>query len=86
MSNQANELIAASMGQFGGVYSGPATKTPASGFVFVAFKVLTTAVVTCTGNISGLTAIEIPAGETIPGRFTSVEIVSGSVILYQGVA
>jgi hypothetical protein len=85
MSNQANDLISASMGQFGGVYSGAATKTPSTNFVFVTIQIITTAVLTCTGNPTGITSISFDAGTVIYGRFTSVVIASGTVILYQGV-
>ena len=74
-----------SMGQLGGKYSGAATITPDTGYVYVALQVITDAVLTCTGSPTGITSITIMAGTIICGRFTQVVIASGSVIAYQGV-
>jgi hypothetical protein len=75
----------ASMGQYGGKYSGNATITPDTGYVYVALQVITDAVVTCTGSPTAITAITFTAGTIIYGRFTQVVIASGTVIAYQGV-
>jgi len=81
---QIRENSDASMGNLGGAYSGAATITPATGYVFNSIYVVTEAVITTVGNVTGLTAITIPADRTIYGKFTSVTIASGTVIAYQG--
>lgn len=85
MSNLSNSLISASMGQLGGVYSGAATITPSTNYVFVAIQIITNAVLTCTGSPTAITSITFAAGTVIYGRFSSVTIASGTVIAYHGV-
>lgn len=75
----------ASMGQCGGKYSGAATITPDSGYVYTAIQIITDAVITCTGSPTAITTITFTEGTIICGRFTQVVIASGSVIAYQGV-
>ena len=75
----------ASMGQCGGKYSGAATITPDTDYVYVAIQVVTDAVLTCVGNPTGITSIAFTANTVILGRYKSVTITSGSVIAYQGV-
>lgn len=79
------EVLNASMGNYEGQYSGVATITPAEGYIFNGIRVVSDAVLTCNGNISGITAISFPAGFVFEGRFTSIEITSGGIIAYQGV-
>ena len=73
-----------SMGNLGGQYSGAATLTPAALYNFTAVQIITDAVVSCVGNVSGLTTISLSAGVIIYGSFTSVVITSGTVIVYNG--
>jgi hypothetical protein len=75
-----------SMGQMGGKYSGAATITPDSGYVYTALQIITDAVLTCTGAPTGITTITFTAGTIIYGHFTQIVIASGTVIAYQGVA
>jgi hypothetical protein len=83
--NNIENVLDSSMGNAGGVYSGAATITPDTGYVFNAILVVTDTVITCVGNITGLTSITFEAGSVIPGRFTSITIASGTIIAYQGV-
>ena len=75
----------ANTGEYGGKYSGAATITPATGFVFVAVQVISDAVITLVGDITGITGVTVYAGTIIYGRYTSITIASGSVIAYNGV-
>ncbi len=79
------EVLNASMGNYEGQYSGAATITPSEGYIFNGVRVVSDAVLTCNGNISGITAIAFPAGSVFEGRFTSIVIASGGIIAYQGV-
>ena len=79
------EVLNASMGNYEGQYSGAATITPDEGYIFNGIRVVSEAVLTCNGNISGITAITFPAGSVFEGRFTSIVIASGGIIAYQGV-
>jgi hypothetical protein len=83
--NEMKHTLKASMGTYGGAYSGAATITPADGYIFVAVRVLTDAVLTCNGNMSGITAIAFDANTTFEGRFTEIEITSGTIMAYQGI-
>lgn len=79
------ELTNISLGNLGGKYSGAATITPATGFVFQAIQVLADSTITLVGNITGITTITILAGTVIYGRYTSCTIAAGgSVIAYYG--
>jgi N-acetylglucosamine kinase-like BadF-type ATPase len=80
-----SETIQTSIGAYGGKYSGAATITPATGFVFVAVQVISDAVITLVGDITGITGVTVYAGTIIYGRYTSITIASGSVIAYNGV-
>lgn len=84
--NQSREALKASFGGFGGDYiDDTSAHTPAtSGLYYVAIQVLTTAVVTLVGDITGITAITIAAGTIIYGNYTSITLASGTVIAYQG--
>lgn len=84
INTDVKNVLDAGMGNLGGVYSGEATITPDSGYVFNAVQIITDAVLTCTGSPSGITTITFTAGTIIYGRFTQVVIASGSVIAYQG--
>ena len=59
--------------------------TPESGYVFCAIQVISDAVITLVGSITGITTITVLAGTTIYGRYTSCTLASGSVIAYNGV-
>lgn len=82
----AAEAIDTSMGNYGGVYSGAATITPASGYKFNAIQIITDAVISCTGNVTGITSKTFTAGSIIYGKYTSITIASGAVIAYQGLS
>lgn len=78
-------IINTSMGNRGGVYvfdTNP--KTPISGSIFNAIQVITDCVITCDGNIAGITSVTLVAGTVIYGRYTSITLASGSVIAYYG--
>ena len=80
------ELQNTSLGNYGGVCSGAATITPATGFVFQAIQVLADCTITAVGNVSGITAKSLLAGTVVLGRYTSVTIGAGGlVICYYGV-
>lgn len=83
--NEMKHIIKASMGQYGGQYSGAATITPDDGYIFVGIRVVTDSVLTCNGNVSGITAISFEAGSQFEGRFTEITITSGTIIAYQGI-
>jgi hypothetical protein len=78
-------ILNTTMGNLGGVYSGAATITPESGYIFNAVQIITDAVLTCTGAPTGITSITFAAGTIIYGKFTQIVIASGTVIAYQGV-
>lgn len=59
--------------------------TPDAGKVFVAITAIIETELTAVGNIAGLSAITIPKGLTLFGRFTSITLGSGRIIAYQGV-
>jgi hypothetical protein len=73
--------IKASMGGFGGIVKTTGTTTGN----FCAIKALEDSIVTAIGNITDLTSTTILGGDIIPGEFTSVEVTSGTVILYYSV-
>jgi hypothetical protein len=80
------ELTNISLGNLGGKYSGAATITPATGFVFQAVQILADSTITLVGDITGITAIPMLAGTVVYGRYTSCTIAAGgSVICYNGV-
>lgn len=74
----------ASMGNYGGKYSTASTITPSTGYIFNAVHVITDAVLTCTGNVTGMSSVTLTAGFILRGQYTSVTIASGSVIAYHG--
>lgn len=79
------EASAASMGNKGGKYiSNTNATTPDTGYVFNAIQVVTDCVITCVGNITGITAVAVKAGNVVYGRYTSITLASGSVIAYYG--
>jgi hypothetical protein len=80
-----SETLQTYVGAYGGKYSGAATITPATGFVFVAVQVISDAVITLVGDITGITGVTVKTGTIIRGRYTSITIASGSVIAYNGV-
>ncbi len=82
--NEIKHIIKASMGQYGGQYSGAATITPDDGHIFVGVRIVTDAALTCNGNVSGITNITFEAGTSFEGRFTEITIISGTIIAYQG--
>jgi hypothetical protein len=84
VTTDVKNVLDASMGNLGATYSGAATITPASTYIFNAIQVITNAVITCVGNPSGITSVTLTAGTIIYGRFTSITIASGTVIAYQG--
>jgi hypothetical protein len=83
--NETKHIIKASMGQYGGQYSGAATITPDDGYIFVGVRIITEAVLTCNGNIEGVAGITFEANTSFEGRFTSITITSGTIIAYQGI-
>lgn len=83
--NQTREAMKASFGGFGGQYvDDTVARTPTNGLKFVAIQVLETAVMTLVGNITGITAVTVTAGNIIYGEYSSVTLASGVVIAYQG--
>mgnify|MGYP003406786482 CR=1 FL=1 len=78
-------VINSSMGNHGGKYiTNTSVNTPTSPYVFNAIQVVTDCVITCVGNITGLTSVSLSAGSVIYGRYTSITLASGSVIAYYG--
>jgi len=74
------------IGGYGGKYiSGTDATTPDVGFSFIAVEVISDAVITLVGNVTGITTVSVLAGTVIYGRYTSCTLASGSVIAYQGV-
>jgi hypothetical protein len=80
----SKERINLSMGNYGGKYSGAGTITPSSGYIFNAIQVLSDSVLTCVGNIAGITSVTLTTGTMIYGQYTSITITSGAVIAYYG--
>jgi len=74
-----------STAKFGGEFSNTQTEnTPDAGYEFYKIYCVTeTVIASYTGNISGLAAVTLPIRTVIKGRFSSVTLTSGSVILYQ---
>lgn len=73
-------------GDLGGQYASSGTLTPDTGYIFFAIQAIADSVITAVGNVSGITNLSISAGTVIYGRFTSVEVVSGGAIIYDGVS
>lgn len=83
------ELISAinqQSGELGGRYASSGTLTPSTGYVFFALQAIADSVITAVGNVSGITNLSVSAGTVIYGRFTSITVVSGGVIIYDGVS
>ena len=87
----------ASLGQYGSVIkTGTTTQTPTAGKIWVAIQVINNAkfntltdqgLDTSGGNLANTTsanAVEIPAGVTLYGRFTSFKLHYGVVVAYYG--
>lgn len=86
MANTVKGLLKDQLGYNGGKYISTAiTSTPDTGYTYYAIQVITDTVITCVGNVTGLTSVTLAAGTIIYGRFTSVTLASGSIIAYQGV-
>jgi hypothetical protein len=86
MANTEKGLLREQLGYLGGKYTASTSAVlPDTGYVFFAIQFITDSVITCVGNITGLTSISISAGTIIYGRFTSFTLASGSVIAYYGV-
>lgn len=80
---KTTSILKSSIGNSGGKYiSTTAATTPETGYIFCAIQVITDCVATIVGNPSGLTSVTLLAGTIIYGRFTSVTLASGSVIVY----
>jgi hypothetical protein len=78
-------ILKAAMGQFNGeVINDTDEHTPTAPEVYICIMAIEDSEVTAVGNIDGLTSISVPAGLTIPGKFTSVTLGSGSVIVWTG--
>lgn len=86
MANTEKGLLKEQLGYLGGKYTASTSAVvPDDAYVFFAIQFITASVITCVGNVTGLTSITITAGTIIYGRFTSFTLASGSVIAYQGV-
>jgi hypothetical protein len=73
-------------GNSGGKYiANTDATTPETGYVFTSIYVVSNAAITTVGNITGITAVNVAAGLTIHGRFTSITLGSGAVIAYNGI-
>lgn len=79
MSNKSNKKIIESMGDYGGVVVNDTNEHTGN---FCAISALTSCTITAVGNVSGLTAIDVSAGQVVPGLFTSVTLGAGTAILY----
>jgi len=78
-------VINTSMGNRGGLYIADTNpKTPINGSVFNAIQVITDCVITCVGNITGITSVTLVAGTVIYGRYNTITLASGSIIAYYG--
>ena len=71
--------------RWGGQYSASTSElTPSAKNEFYCIQCVTDTVISSyTGNITGLGGVTFPAGMCIFGRFSSVTLASGSVILYE---
>lgn len=86
MANTEKGLLRDQLGYNGGKYiSNTVANVPTTGYEFFAIQVVADCVITCVGNVVGLTSISLSAGTIIYGRYTSIILASGSVIAYQGV-
>ncbi len=82
-----DENLQSSLGQNGGKYIATTdATTPTAGHFFTAIQVISDCVITCIGNITGITAVSLSAGTIIYGNYTSITLASGSVIGYYGVS
>lgn len=77
----------ASMGQNGCVVLTSASATTASGVLFGAIQVLSAASITAVDNTPGtrgedLSALSVPAGQIVVGRWSEINLGSGTVIAY----
>ncbi len=78
-------VMNATVGNLGGIYSGAGVIAPDAGYVFNCIYVVADAVITAVGNVTGITGITVTTNTPIYGRFTSVTVTSGAVVAYQGV-
>lgn len=79
------EITEASMANLGGKYSEAGTITPDSGYVFTAIQIVAGAVITCVGNVTGITSKTFDVGTVIYGLYTSITVTSGAIIAYNGI-
>ena len=65
--------------------TGPNPSVSGANAGWMAIQVLTTAVLNAASqhNITGLNGVSLPAGTTIYGIFSQIQLVSGSVIAYR---
>lgn len=83
---RTTDILETSIGSYGGKYISDTNITTAdSGRTFIAIQVVTDAVITLVGNVSGITTVSFTSGSVIYGRYTSITLGSGAVIAYQGV-
>jgi hypothetical protein len=79
------DTLESSMGLNGGIYSANGSITSPINKFITAIQVISESVLTCVGNVDGITSITFSAGTIIYGNFTSIVITSGSIIAYYGV-
>lgn len=81
-------------GQYGGeLISDAATHTPPTGYVFSAIQVMANAVINLLTvdasapieNSAGFTGLAVSAGTIIYGKFSSIDLTSGTVLGYYGI-
>jgi len=84
-NDDIKNILNATVGNLGGIYSGAGVIAPDAGYVFNCIYVVADAVITAVGNVTGITGITVTTNTPIYGRFTSVTVTSGAVVAYQGV-
>lgn len=84
-NDDIKNILDATVGNLGGIYSGAAVIAPDAGYVFNCIYIVADAVITAVGNVTGITGITFTTNTCIYGRFTSVTVTSGAVVAYQGV-
>lgn len=85
MPKTPNGNLKAALGGYGGSYIEDTEEhIPSGAYKFIAIQALTDSVITAVGNITGVTAITIPAGFIFYGEYESITLASGSVFAYQG--
>ena len=93
LSNKADQKIIESMGAAGGkAITDTSATTPDAGFYFVAMQVIAEAVVSAQGDVTGASNPDLTAftaireGTILFGKWNSITLTSGEVVVYNAIA